>query len=337
MARTRHYHVSCLLIAGILILNPDNTLASCGSANCFLVTGTQEGVFEPGQVVVDLSYRYIPQDRKKRGRSGTNEVLVPKIDFENGEIIPDHHRELRTINMLSQFNVNIGLSPKYTVALAVPFSNERLHEHYDDVDLAVGDNGEFNNDAGTSGFGDIVVTGKRIMLASTRHLLVGGLGLKLPTGEYQLKDSEGALNEPTIMPGTGSYDFIVSGHYVYQIDPHRISAYVSTQLRFNTENKYDYKFGDSIVLNTGLSYRATDKINISGQINARVADRDEYKGDDVPSTGSTMIFLTPGIQLLSTDSTSFYTHIQVPLYERVNEVNLVPTYGVEFGVSHQIL
>ncbi len=29
--------------------------ASCGSANCFLVTGTQEGVGAPGEVVLDLS------------------------------------------------------------------------------------------------------------------------------------------------------------------------------------------------------------------------------------------------------------------------------------------
>jgi hypothetical protein len=33
-------------------------------------------------------------------------------------------------------------------------------------------------------------------------------------------------------------------------------------------------------------------------------------------------------------STSFYTHVQWPIYQRVNEVNLVPRYGLIFGVSH---
>lgn len=41
--------------------------ASCGSANCFLVTGTQEGIANPGQVIFDLSYRWIPMDKVQSG------------------------------------------------------------------------------------------------------------------------------------------------------------------------------------------------------------------------------------------------------------------------------
>jgi len=34
--------------------------ASCGSSNCFLYTGSQEGTMNEGRFVIDLSYRYIP-------------------------------------------------------------------------------------------------------------------------------------------------------------------------------------------------------------------------------------------------------------------------------------
>ncbi|WDT77815.1 MAG: hypothetical protein MPW16_20925 (plasmid) [Candidatus Manganitrophus sp.] len=51
--------------------------ASCGSANCFLVTGTQEGIAIPGQIIIDLSYRCIPMDQiPRRARNKVSEALV---------------------------------------------------------------------------------------------------------------------------------------------------------------------------------------------------------------------------------------------------------------------
>lgn len=336
-------HVSEILKTGIiglatafLTLALGTASASCGSSNCFLHTGTQEGVFAPGQVVMDLSYRYIPQDNKKNGHSGTDEVLVPKIDFENERIIPEHHRELRTINMLAQLDVNVGITETFTLGIAAPFYNERLHEHDDGVDLSIGENGTFTNDDGSSGFGDIVINGKYALLASTRHLLVGSLGVKFPTGEYKLRNSEGEINEPTIMPGTGSYDFIVSGYYDYQWRPHLLDGFVSLQYRWNTENDLDYRFGNAAVMNAGINYRVVEKVILSAQINSRTSWRDKYRGQGVPSTGNTMVYLTPGVRLQSSDKTSFYAHIQLPVYQDVNEVNLVPNYGLQLGVSHNL-
>lgn len=212
----------------------------------------------------------------------------------------------------------------------------RLHEHDDGVDIDAGQNGTFTNDDGSSGFGDVAVTGKYAFHTSTRHLLVGGLGVKLPTGEYKLRNGEGDINEPTIMPGTGSYDFLLSGHYSYQWQPHKLDSFVSLQYRLNTENDLDYQFGNAAVLNMGLNYRTSEKIVVTGQLNTRVAERDEFKGQGVPSTGSTMIYLTPGVRIQSSDETAFYAHIQLPIYQDVNEVNIVPNYGLQFGVSHSL-
>ena len=72
------------------LLFPSAGWASCGSSNCFLVVGTQEGVIVPGQVILDLSYRFIPMDLVQEGSKSASEALVPKIDFENGMMrIPD--------------------------------------------------------------------------------------------------------------------------------------------------------------------------------------------------------------------------------------------------------
>ena len=73
---------------------------------------------------------------------------------------------------------------------------------------------------------------------------------------------------------------------------------------------------------------------VSGQINVQHSDRDQFVGQDVPSTGNTMVYITPGIQVQSSDNLALYSYLQLPVYQHVNEVNLVPRYGFMFGLSY---
>ena len=307
--------------------------ASCGSSNCSLLTGSQEGLVNKGRFVFDLSYSYIPQDQKQKGSSDTSEVLVPKIDFENKDIEPEHHREFRTLNKLAKLDVSYGLTEKLTLSLSLPFFNDRFHEHDDGVELPA-ENGEFTNQDGSTGFGDISLVAKYQLWRTTKHLLIGGAGIKFASGEYELKNSEGDINEPTLMPGTGSYDAIVSGLYNYTVIPNKLSLFTSVSHRFTTENSRDYLFGDTTFVDGGASYLLTDKVNVSAQINARISRRDQFLGMDVPSTGGEFVFLTPGVRLYASENLSLYSHVQIPIYQRVNEVNLVADYGLLLGASY---
>jgi len=310
----------------------EQATASCGSSNCFLVIDSQEGPTAPGLMSVDLSYRYIPQDRKLRGSSATNQVLVPKIDFENGALaLPadgEGHEEQRTINILGQFDLNYGVTPRLGIGITVPFYNERQHEHTH-LDTA-----EFTKVDGTTGMGDITLRARYALHQSTRHLVVAGAGIKLPSGEYRLRDSDNVINEPTIQPGTGSYDYLLSVFYDYQVQPHEFDTFASLQYRLNTKNDLEYEFGNAVTVNAGLNYRVGAKLIVSGQINARYAERDSFLGQDVPSTGSTMIYATPGIRVESSDQLSLYAHLQLPVHQRVNDVNLAPRYQFMFGLSY---
>jgi hypothetical protein len=302
--------------------------ASCGSANCFLVTGTQEGITTPGQIIMDLSYRFIPMDQAHEGSKKTSEAVVPGIDFANGVIEPGGHTEERTNNEMGQLDMSYGVNSKFALMLTVPFLNNRRHEHIDA--------GEFRNTDGTTGFGDIRLTGKYALWVSTKHLLVGGLGIKAPTGEYKLLNSEGEINEPTLMPGTGSWDGIISAHYAYQILPHALDAFLSGSYQIATRNSLDYRFGNTLLLNGGMRYLidGAKPTTLSLQVNIRQAPYDTFKSEEVPSTGGRWVYLTPGVTLQASPNTAFYTHVQLPVYQYVNEENLVPRYGLILGVSH---
>jgi len=309
--------------------------ASCGSSNCTLIRGSQSGIANEGRFVVDLSYRYIRQDNAKQGNNSFDGAPdVAKVEFENGVIEPAHHREFKTINELAQLDISYGVTERLTISVNIPFLNDRKHEHIDGCAGGSCAAGTFSNQDGTNGFGDITVMGKYAVIHTTKHLLIAGAGVKFASGEYKLRNSEGDINEPTIMPGTGSTDAVISALYNFSLIPNRLSLFAGASHRFTTENPLDYEFGDTTRIDGGASYALNDRISLVGQINTRISRRDEYLGMRVPNTGMTFINATPGLVVTASENVSLYSHVQLPVYQRVNEVNLVPSFGVMAGISY---
>lgn len=76
------------------------------------MTHAEEGVEAAGAFQVDLSYRYVDQTKMLDGSHATNEVLVPKIDFEDQVIEPDHHLEISTRNTMVRLGLAAVQRPK---------------------------------------------------------------------------------------------------------------------------------------------------------------------------------------------------------------------------------
>jgi hypothetical protein len=101
---------------------------------------------------------------------------------------------------------------------------------------------------------------KYVVAQTLKHLFTAGTGIKAPTGEYKLRNSRGGINEPSIMPGTSSWDGLLSAFYSYQIFPHQFTFFASGSYQINTENGMDYRFGDTVLANGGLGYRLTPRL-----------------------------------------------------------------------------
>jgi hypothetical protein len=321
-----------LSIAGVLLAAAATrpTVASCGSTSCFLVTHSDEGVETPGAFQIDLSYRYVVQTKKLEGSHSTGEVLVPGIDFEEEVIEPDHHREISTRTTMLLLNLAYGITPRVSVFGALPLITDKNHEHVDDVGTS---DEHFTNTDGTRGFGDVAVGVRYVLLVKANDLLVGSASAKLRTGAYKLLDSEGAINEPTIQPGTGSYDGILTLHYVRHQFPSPLEWFVSGSERINGRNPLEYRVGNETVATAGMSYTASHRWVLSVQANARHAGRDDYRGEGVPSTGSDSISLSPGVRFRSGERLELYGYLQLPVYQDVNEAQLAPRSGFIVGFS----
>ena len=332
MRATRTFILGSIVLPGILfIFSARPAFATCGSANCFLVTGTQEGVSAAGILTADLSFRFIPQGRRLAGTKDISNVLTPKVDFENGVLLPDHHREIRTQNTLVEVDLSYGVTSRLTLAGSLPIINQRDHEHFDDAEDPLLEH--FTKEDGASGFGDVRLGARYAFLVKSKSLLVGGLAVKLPTGAYTLRDGEGNINEPTIQPGTGSVDAIASIHYARHAAASGLEPFASASYRANRENDLAYRFGDETILDAGVSRRAGERLTWSMQLDWRRSGRDRFRSQGVPSTGARFLNLSPGVRLDAGTGTVLYAFVQVPVYQDVNEAQLAPRTGLLLGVS----
>jgi hypothetical protein len=327
--RPRTRIVTTLAAVSVAVVVP-GAHATCGSAYCFLDTATGQGLEPKGTLTVDLSFQYVDQSRKRAGRDATGEVLTPKVSFEDGVLEPDHHREIRTSNSLVQLVASYGINDRLSLYLHLPLVNQRDHEHFDEVGTP---DEFFTGQDGTSGFGDVRLGARYGLLLGGRDRLVGDLAVKLPTGSYTLRDSEGGINEPTIQPGTGSTDFLGGLRWSHQIAMHRLETFTAVSYRFNTENSLDYRFGDEAMLNAGFQHSLSPDWTWSLQLNARHTARDRFLEMHVPSTGATLVNGTPGLRYVAASGTQIYLFLQSPVYQDVNEAQVTPRFGIVVGVT----
>src|SRR5262245_6987023 len=319
-----------LVTVAILSSSPALVRASCGTASCPCVTTSSDGVVASGTITVDVSFRYIDQDRKRAGSGSTDEVLTPMVDFENGTIEPNDHRESSTASSVLELDVQYGVSPHWSVIAQLPLWQDKEYQHWDGVGTP---DETFVPDAGTNGFGDVRVGARYAFIAKPGRALFGTFSVKAPTGNYELRDDEGAITEPGMQPGTGSWDGIAEVAWTRKSESLRTEGFVSGLYKLNGTNPLEYRMGDEVAVSGGARF-AVGRGDLSIQANVQRTGRDDFNGTGVPSTGHTYAYLTPGGRIrIAAESVSFYGYVQVPVYEHVNEAQLAPTVGVVVGFS----
>lgn len=304
--------------------------ATCGSTACFLSTRTQDGALGKKTFRFDLSYRYVDQSRRRLGTASTDEVLTPGINFEEGLIEPHHHREIKTGFHVLQADLSFGVTDRLTLLASAPLIGVKHHEHFV---MEEGAEERFTDDDGTAGFGDLQLGARYALLPSSRDLVLVTGAVKLPTGAHQLLDTGGEITEPSLQPGTGSTDVLGGVLYSHQLQTMRSETFVTASFRHNGTSDLEYHLGDETQVGAGASRTVDGRWTGSLQVNLRHGARDRFRGSDVPSTGSTLLNITPGVRYAATRSVALYGFVAVPLYQRVNEAQLAPNVAVVVGFS----
>jgi hypothetical protein len=261
---------------------------------------------------------------------------------------------ISTTTRTATLDLNYGLTERFGIQVAIPYKAV-------DSDAQIGGLTPVPYD--DKGLGDIRATLKYNLLPTLRSMVVLGLGVDFPTGDYgQVVPGTDQLAESTLQLGRGNFGVIPMVYQTYELIPHRLNQFSLVSYRHTFKNSDGYQFGDEVNVSAGLNIIPTQKVpwlTVTQQLNFRWMRNDAMdaalfqfdpttgtsilldptiKFRAVPTTGSTYLAYSPGINLNLWNFASFYFIAQIPIYRDFNG-NLEQQISYVFGLtkSFQIL
>ncbi|HEV7763831.1 MAG TPA: hypothetical protein VGQ76_02400 [Thermoanaerobaculia bacterium] len=303
--------------------------AGCGSSSCPLDLNALN-LPALHRFTFDLSVQYIDQDQP---RSGTREVAVGAI--------PAHHDEVRTINRITTGTLTWAATERWHLTASLPFIS-RSHQH-------LGSSHEHSR--GIAAEHNIIpqswdIRGVGDLSLLARGHVASGLwvigGLSLPTGANDVRNHEDDLGELPIQPGSGSTDVI--GGLAWQSKVVRSSAvegamgnfavmpyFVSATYRHRTGS--GDRLGNELQLSAGTAVPITRSLEALVQLNGRVRSRDAMSDpEESELSGGRSLYASPGLRV-SYRGAAFYAVAQLPLYQRVNAIQLTSDANYMLGMQ----
>jgi len=302
---------------------PAASIASCGSAICMVNTNwSVQGVWIAPGPRVDFRYEYIDQDQPM---SGGKRVGV-------GEI-PAHHDELRTINRNLFVTIDYGFTPDWGMSVIVPYV-DRFHEHvHNHQGEKLVEQWNFGD------LGDVRVQGRwqAVVAADEARASFAGVtgGLKLPTGRFDVANADGDVAERTLQPGTGTTDLVLGAYYRQALPLAGTSWFAQAGGQWALDSRDGYKPGDQYGIDAGYRYDVNDRFAAMLQLNYRYKLRDKGEQAEPEDSGGQALTASPGLSFAIAPAVQVYAFVQLPLWQRVNGVQLTADWSVATGISAQ--
>jgi hypothetical protein len=306
-----------LLTAGMVPATPAVACSSCG---CSLTTDWAAqgfGAVNPGWAI-DLRLDYINQTDL---RSGTKSVDRGSLEIPNEREI-----QQQTKNINYTLFVDYTKDANWGVTVQVPYF-DRYH-----TTIAPGDTDISTSH--TKSFSDVRVIG-RYQGFTPDHSIGMQFGLKLPTGDIHNSfisgPQAGAPLDRGLQPGTGTTDLLLGG-YNFGALSRDWDYFVQGLVQLPLNYKEEFKPGNGLNLNAGVQYVSFEHWTPRLQINARIEGRDKGAQADIENSGATLVYLSPGAYFHLTHTTHAFAFMQLPVYQRVNGLQIEPKYTASVGV-----
>ena len=306
--------------SGVALLSSLTAHASCSATFCSFSTGWEGRAAwaEPG-TRVDLRFEYIDQDQPRNGRR--------RVDVGD---VPRHDDEVRTINRNAIVTVDHTINARWGLSLQAPLisrDHSHIHNH---------DDGQAVESWDIQRLGDV-------RLLATYHWHDGTApsgwgvvgGVELPTGSFDEANDDGDIAERSLQPGSGTTDVIAGLQYSGILPWGGVPLHSFADLRVQRAlaERDDYRPGHLYSADVGVAYRLTAAWTGLLQINAQIRGRDRGGEAEPEDTGGSYVWLSPGAAYAFSKQSRVYGLVQLPLYQRVNGVQLTADAALVLGLS----
>ena len=306
--------------AAFTVAMPGPALA-CSGCGCNLDTDEgSAGTRQESGWSVDERVDYINQNHLMLG--GGN---APPQDPTQREV------QQKTVTVYYTTTVDYKSASGWGVNVAVPFQY-RYH-----TTLNSGDGNISGSEWNT--LSDIKVLGRYTGFTESRNYGVL-LGLKLPTGatnqSFSSGPSAGSTVDPGLQPGTGTWDLLAglsqAGSFSESLSWFAQELW-QTPIATDSHNFHD---GPSLSGSIGVRYAVNETLVPQLQINGQQRWREGWQhGGDPDNSGGVTVNVSPGLFVNVLPSTTLYGFVQVPVYQRVGGLELVPDYTASIGVRYR--
>ena len=272
---------------------------------------------EPGSVRFDLRYEFVDQ---KHLRRGSRQISAAEDTADT--------TELRTINRNLLTTLDYSFSNSWTASVSVPVVS-RSHSHINDpTGAATFESWNFSKigDARVLGYYRFDNPDPRL-----NHGLIAGL--KLPTGDYKVKNGDGTVAERALQPGTGSTDLVVGGYYSAPGRHPDSSWFAQGLVQLAVATRDAFKPGAQYQLNLGYRHPLSGSLQALAQINTLIKTRDTGSNAEPDLSGSKTVFLSPGLSYSPTHDAQVYGFLQLPVYRYVNGTQLSADWSLIAGMT----
>jgi hypothetical protein len=108
---------------------------------------------------------------------------------------------------------------------------------------------------------------------------------------------------------------------------------VAASYQANTSSDLEYRFGDGAMAAVNLSRPIAGRLSASLQGKLFHQTRSTYIARDVPSTGMTFVYVTPGLHVDVPGAVTVYGLLQMLGHRYVNDMQLAPRVALLAGLS----
>ncbi|MBS1713047.1 MAG: transporter [Armatimonadetes bacterium] len=215
---------------------------------------------------------------------------------------PAHEaREFETFQQTS-IEASYGLNSSVMATVSVPFVHKSIRMDDGPTEKA-------------SGMGDIVLglTIQLPVVEKNKVVTAFEFDLKLPSGQNDKRDSEGARLEDHLQPGSGTTD-VAFGLLFSMEDETRPGNiwFGGVKYRANQENKFGFKYGNVLFYNLGYAMQVTGKGTLSAELVGRFAGKDRENGLDDEDSGGHLNYAALSYNHKLSDKTALTASVQVP-------------------------
>jgi hypothetical protein len=312
-----------LWVSGALALAPLTAAASCGSAFCTVNTSwdVHGAWLEPG-ARLDLRFESITQDQPRTGRR----------DLAVGEI-RRHHDEVKTENRNLVGSFDYTFNQDWGLNAQLPL----VHRHHEHIHNHMG--AQLPESWTFTGLGDARVLLRRRLASfedQDKHTIgTAGVnfGLKLPTGQTNVRNGDGEEAERTLQPGTGTTDLLAGAYYSKDLPERNWSWFVQALAQLPLYEYNDFRPGHRFTLDAGTRYAWGDRLGLLLQANYLFKARDQGLEAEPEDSGGKFLFLSPGVSYALNRQIQAYGFLQLPVYQDVNGVQLVARHAIAVGLN----